>query len=306
MRKLLSVLAIFIVFSAGLFAGVPNSDILPLVTVDWLNGHLSDKDLVVIEVHSGETKIKYSDEHIPGSVFASSVYFQKNMPTETNIPYDLPSKDEFEILARKLAINNDSRIVIVYPGLIPKDVMCATRTFWTFEYYGLSRVSILDGGLGAWKRAALAVNNIAVSPKYGNLAVGDENHSVLATLGAATENFGKAGTIFLDSRMASDYIGTTKQDFVPEFGHIPGSISYFAPLFLNPDLTFKNAKQVTYEMSLLGITKDKTIITYCNSGQFATTAWFALKEIAGMEKVSSFDGSVAEWVNQGKRSLIKG
>jgi thiosulfate/3-mercaptopyruvate sulfurtransferase len=306
MRKTLSMLVFRSLFIAGIFASAPARDASPLVSVDWLNGHLSDKNLVVIEVHSGETKIKYTDEHIPGSVFASSVYFQKNMPTETNIPYDLPSKDEFEILARKLGITNDSRIVIVYPGFIPKDVMCATRTFWTFEYYGLSRVSILDGGLGAWKRASLAVDNITVSPKYGNLAVGDENHSVLATLEATIENFGKIGTVIIDSRAASDYIGKTKKDYVPEPGHIPGSISYFAPLFLNPDLTFKNAKQIVYETSLLDITSDKKIITYDNSGQFSTVSWFALKEIAGMEKVSSFDGSVSEWVNRGKRGLIRG
>lgn len=288
--------------TAGLATSV---DVGPLVTVNWLKEHLADKNLVIIEVHSGETKIKYTDEHIPGSVFASSVYFQKNLPTETNVPYDLPSKSEFETLARKLGVNNDSRIVIVYPGFIPKDVMCATRTYWTFDYYGVSQISILDGGLGAWKRAGFPVDNVSVSPVLGNISVTNQHPEDLASLDTVIQGVGKRGTVLLDSRMSSDYIGTTKQDFVPASGHIEGAINYFAPLFLNADLTFKPVNQIKYEMSLLGIDKDKNIITYCNSGQFATTSWFALKEILGLPMVASFDGSVAEWVNTGKLSLIQ-
>jgi 3-mercaptopyruvate sulfurtransferase SseA len=282
MKKILSSCAAMLMLVVGLYANgagettnaaigkteiTPMEEIPgPLVTSGWLKAHLKSKNLVVIEIHSGETKIKYNDEHIPGSVFASSVYFQKNLPSETNIPYDIPSKDEFETLARSLGINTDSKIVIVYPGFVPKDVMCATRTFWTFDYYGISSVSILDGGLGAWKRAGYAVDNVPVVPQAGNFIVASENHANYATLDQVIEYSGKAGTVLLDSRMVSDYIGTTKQDFIPESGHI----------------------------------------TYCNSGQFSTTSWFALKEIAGMNEVSSFDGSVSEWVNKGKLPLIKG
>lgn len=51
----------------------------------------------------------------------------------------------FESLVRALGINNNSKIEIVYPGLIPKDVMCATRTYWTFKYYGMANIAIWDG-----------------------------------------------------------------------------------------------------------------------------------------------------------------
>jgi thiosulfate/3-mercaptopyruvate sulfurtransferase len=105
--------------------------------------------------------------------------------------------------------------------------------------------------------------------------------------------------------MNSDYTGATAQPFIHEKGHISGAVNYFAPLYLNADLTFKPVKQISYEMSLLGITGDKPVIAYCNSGQFATTAWFALKKVAGFKDVSSYDGSVSEWVNRGKLPLDK-
>ncbi len=120
-----------------------------------------------------------------------------------------------------IRINQDSRVVIVYPGLIPKDVMCATRTFWTFDYYGMERISILNGGLSAWKRAGYGVDNIPVNPRRGDFAVQKLHEGILADLDQVKAGILDSGTVLLDSRMASDYIGKTKQPFIPETGHIP-------------------------------------------------------------------------------------
>lgn len=276
-----------------------------LVSTQWLREHINDENLVIIDVRSGETAIKFSDEHIPNSVSASSVYFQIDLPTQTNIPYNIPSEEEFEKLVRDYGVNTDSKIVIVYPGLIPKDVMCGTRTFWTFDYFGVDDVAILDGGFGKWKREGGEITSEIFEPNLGNFSVEKKRTEDLAQMEDVKSAIDNPNVILLDARMTSDYIGKTKQDFIPEYGHITGSINYFAPLFLNPDLTFKSNKQISYEMALLGIKKDKTVIAYCNSGQFATTAWFALKMIADYPNVSSYDGSVSEWVNLGEYQLQK-
>jgi thiosulfate/3-mercaptopyruvate sulfurtransferase len=206
---------------------------------------------------------------------------------------------------QKLGINKDSKIVIVYPGLTPKDVMCGTRTFWTFSYYGMENISILDGGFGKWKRDGYKITNETKTPAIGNFVVEKINDALLASLDQTKDAALSKNSALLDSRMVSDYVGKTKQDFIPDFGHISGSVNYFAPLYLNADLTFKSSKQIIFEMGLLGIKDGMNIVTYCNSGQFATTAWFALSEIAGFKGVSSYDGSVSEWVNQGHLPLTK-
>ncbi|KUO73741.1 MAG: hypothetical protein APF81_02135 [Desulfosporosinus sp. BRH_c37] len=292
-------------YAADINAADSQIETTPLVSTEWLAEHAEDKNLVILEVRSGETSIKFQDEHIPNSVFASSIYFQTNYPDKTNIPYDLPSYEEFESLVSKLGISNDSKVVIVYPGLIPKDIMCATRTYWTFDYFGMSNISILDGGFGKWKREGRPLSNQIKVPDLGNFRVSTVKSEDLANLLDVILAVNTKDHVLLDARMSSDYVGSTKQSFIPEAGHISGSINYFAPLFLNPDLTFKTPKQITYEMALLGITKDKSIITYCNSGQFATTAWFGLKKIAGMQNVSSYDGSASEWVNKLNLPLVK-
>lgn len=274
-----------------------------LVSVGWLKEHIKDNNLIIIDVRSKETAIQFSEEHIPNSVSASSVYFQVDLPSQTNIPYNVPPKDEFEKLLRNYGVNKDSKIIIVYSGLIPKDIMCATRTFWTFDYYGLDDVAILNGGFGKWKKENGEITKEIYTPPQGNFSVEKlrtENLAQLADVKLATTD---QNMVLMDSRMNSDYIGKTKQYFIPEFGHIIGSVNYFAPLFLNADLTFKSAKQINYEMALLGIKKDKNIITYCNTGQFSSTAWFALKMIANFPQVSSYDGSISDWVNSGKLPL---
>lgn len=276
-----------------------------LVGTDWLAEHLNDKDLLVLEVRSNETKIQFKDGHIPNAVFAGSTYFMPNTPDKTNIPYDIPPVKDFENLVRQLGINSSSKVVIVYPGLIPKDVMCATRTYWTFKYYGMTNIAILDGGFGKWQREARPVSTTTKTIAAGNFTVAITQEENLATLESVKSAVLTGNSILLDARMNSDYTGATVQPFIPEKGHISGSISYFAPMYLNSDLTFKTARQIKYEMGVLGITDNKPIISYCNSGQFATTTWFALKEIAGYKEVSSYDGSVSEWVNRGKLPLEK-
>lgn len=305
MKKLMAIATVLLLMGASLVTAQGQATLPSLVTTDWLAQHATDSNLVILEVRSSTTAIQFPDGHIPGAVYASSVYFQTNYPTQTNVPYDLPTKENFESLVRKLGINQDSAIVIVNAGLIPKDIMCATRTAWTFDYFGMTNVAILDGGFGKWKREGRPISKEVALITPGNYSVTSIRSQVLADFSNVKATLADKNSVLLDSRMVTDYIGTTKQDFIPVAGHIPGSVNYFAGLMLNADLTFKSAKQITFEMALLGITKDKTIITLCNSGQFATTNWFALEKVAGFQKVSSYDGSVSDWVNSQKLALTK-
>jgi thiosulfate/3-mercaptopyruvate sulfurtransferase len=48
------------------------------------------------------------------------------------------------------------------------------------------------------------------------------------------------------------------------------------------------------------------IITYCNTGHWASTAWFALSEIANQPNVKNYDGSMTDWTSDPNREVIKG
>src|ERR1700760_5032718 len=87
----------------------------------------------------------YDAEHIPGAVFA-------DIPGALSDPdspfaFTLPSAERFAQEAGRLGIG-DGTHVVVYAQDSP---MWATRLWWQLRYFGFDAVSVLDGGLPAWK-----------------------------------------------------------------------------------------------------------------------------------------------------------
>ena len=66
----------------------------------------------------------------------------------------------------------------------------------------------------------------------------------------------------------------------------------------------KDPAAVTWLLESRGITKDKTVITTCNTSQFAAGATFALQYL-GYKKVKTHDGSYVNW-EKAKKSAASG
>ncbi len=45
----------------------------------------------------------------------------------------------------------------------------------------------------------------------------------------------------------------------------------------------------------VGLAEDEENIVFCNTGHWASIAWFALSEVAGNKNTAMYDGSMAEW-----------
>jgi thiosulfate/3-mercaptopyruvate sulfurtransferase len=43
------------------------------------------------------------------------------------------------------------------------------------------------------------------------------------------------------------------------------------------------------------VADDKPVISYCNTGHWASTNWFVLSEVLGKKNVRIYDGSMVEW-----------
>jgi thiosulfate/3-mercaptopyruvate sulfurtransferase len=48
-----------------------------------------------------------------------------------------------------------------------------------------------------------------------------------------------------------------------------------------------------------GFKKDATLVSFCNTGHWAATNWFALSELAGAENVKLYPESMVDWSNAG-------
>jgi len=151
-----------ILFSAALAASVAAAHAEPLVTAEWLSVHRADANLVVLDIRSaidGGGAQAYAAAHIPGSVHSD--YDKAGWRvTRNNVPFMVPTAAELEKLIGDLGIDEDSHVVVVPAGVNVLDFGSAARTYWTLKYAGVKDVSILDGGVAAWRQAGPAEVNL--------------------------------------------------------------------------------------------------------------------------------------------------
>ena len=115
-----------------------------------------------------------------------------------------------------------------------------------------------------------------------------------------------ASTQLVDTRSLGFYLGSIKQSYVRNKGHIPG-----ARIFPNELLTstgagayFTDPEDIQKMAAELGIDTTANIITYCNSGQFASASWFVFSELLGNKNVKLYDGSMHQWAVE-TRPVVK-
>ena len=127
----------------------------PLVSVEWLKAHSADTNLVVLDIRSaidGGGAKAYAEAHIPGSVHSD---YDKGgwRVTRNNVPFMVPTTAELEKLIGELGIDETTHVVVAPAGVSSLDFGAAARTYWTLKYAGANEVSIVDGGITAWKAA---------------------------------------------------------------------------------------------------------------------------------------------------------
>src|SRR5262249_30729071 len=89
----------------------------------------------------------YHREHIPGAVFADLI--GELADPEVRFPFWLPSDERAAAAFGALGIGPGTHVV----AYAQDNPMWATRLWWLLRYFGFDDVSVLDGGLPAWRAA---------------------------------------------------------------------------------------------------------------------------------------------------------
>ncbi len=180
----------------------------PLVSVEWLKDHLGDKNIVVLDIRSaidGGGAKAYSEAHIPGSVHSD--YDKAGWRvTRNNVPFMLPTTAELEKLIGDIGIDEDSHVVVVPAGVSYTDFGSAARTYWTLKVVGLKNVSILDGGVAAWRAAGLPVETGEKKPS-ATIFAATLDKSLIAQGAGGRNSESKGGATLIDARPASFFLG---------------------------------------------------------------------------------------------------
>ncbi len=300
LRPLLAALAFAVIAAAPAAADEATP---PLVGVGWLNSHLHDAHQVVLDVRSvidgGGTKA-YLAAHIPGSVHTD---YDKGgwRVTRHNVPFMLPGVPELEALIGNLGIDEGTRVIVVPAGVSFTDFGSAARVYWTLKVAGLKNVSILDGGVAAWKAAGLPFDSGAHQPSATIFNVKLDN-SLLATVSDVQKIETAHNATLIDARPAAFFLGKVKAPGAKAYGHIPGAVNLSNADFYDAKTNRLKPKAELAKLAA-SVPTDKPAVSYCNTGHWAATDWFVLHEVLGRKNVALYDGSMVEWTADAHRPI---
>jgi thiosulfate/3-mercaptopyruvate sulfurtransferase len=258
------------------------------VDVGWIAAHLEDPRVRVLEIDvSGSA---YDQGHIPGAVLWNAYTDLREAD------YQPVGREALEDLVARSGIGADSSVVVYGYG--------SALGFWLLKAHGHGEVRMLAGARDEWVHAGHAWSGETPRPVPGTNGLGAETGDITATRAAVENAMGDSSKLLLDVRSPLEYSGerfwpSGASEATGRAGHIPGAISVPIDELRTAGGALKAIGELQRVFDDAGVTRDKTVITYCTIGNRASQAWFALKYLLGYPSVQVYYGS---WVDWGKRT----
>lgn len=187
-------------------------------------------------------------------------------------------------------------------------MLSSARVWWLFRLFGHDRVSILDGGFSAWKKAANHPVNLATAlvPKVERQTFKAQNRQeeLVKSFQDVEENVNakeKATFQLIDARPPGNFAGTAPEaNKALSSGHIPGA--YNRPLASIIDPTTKRVKGKDAMVAAFeGIDLMKPTTTMCTTGITGSNLAFAL-HLLRVPGVTLYEGGWTEWAQRADRA----
>jgi thiosulfate/3-mercaptopyruvate sulfurtransferase len=260
-----------------------------LVETDWLEEHLNDPAIRVIEVD--EDTQAYEKGHIPGSVA-----WNWTTDLHAKVGRDYASQAEFSELLSRVGVDKGTTVV-VYGG---NNNWFAAYAYWLLKLRGFDDVKLLNGGRKKWELESRELTQDTAAAKATGFTIeANERPEIRALRDEVLTKVGQ--TAFVDVRSPEEFRGEKlapdhlpqEQSQVP--GHIPSAANIPWVKAANEDGTFKSADELRSLYEGEGVTPDREVIAYCRIGERSSHTWFALTELLGYGAVRNYDGSWTEY-----------
>jgi len=261
-----------------------------LVATDWLEEHLDDATVRVIEVDEDTTA--YEKGHIRGAVA-----WNWTTDLHTDVGRDYKDQGGFADLLSAAGVGAETTVVL-YGG---NNNWFAAYAYWLLKLRGFDAVQLLNGGRKKWElESRELVDEVPSYEPSGHVFLGEERPELRAFRDEVVAKVG-SGTGFVDVRSPEEFRGEKlapdhlpqEQSQVP--GHIAGAANIPWAQAANDDGTFKSADELRALYAAQGITADRDVIAYCRIGERSSHTWFALQELLGYPAVKNYDGSWTEY-----------
>ena len=243
------------------------------------------RQFLIIDLSKAEN---YQRHHLPGAIYLDYQHIVHGMlPT----PGGIPSVERLQALFNALGLTPDSHVLVYDDEGNGK----ASRFIWTLDIIGHSRYKLLNGGIYPWVNAGLPISHEIHRPQLAQAVlamrtepVADKEY-VLSILQSDQH-------ILLDTRSEAEYTGQRAGGL--RGGHIPGAVHFDWLDAIDRQNDFRLFPNETLQSRFdqLGVSKDKEIITYCQTHHRASHTYVALKHL-GYKQIKGYAGSWTEWGN---------
>lgn len=250
---------------------------------------LNDDSLLIIDQSKLET---YLETHIPGALHLD---FKTLQLGEKPTPGALPSLEQLSEVFSNLGLTADKH-VIAYDD---EGGGWAGRLIWVLDMMGHTRYSYLNGGIHAWLQAGLTTEQgqqAALKSHYKVTKLDSRFELTKDQILARLKPNASANNLAIwDARSEAEYTG--EKVISARGGHIPGAVNYEWTRGMNPEqgLRINDLEEFETLLNSLGLTKDKTIATHCQTHHRSGFTYLVGK-ILGRD-MKAYAGSWAEWGN---------
>jgi len=266
----------------------------PLVSTAWLEEHLADPDLRIVEICNLDDDRTYNEGHIPGAMW---LYWKTACWHETDREFVTP-----EAMARLfggMGIGSQSTVV-----LYGDPIQYGSYAFWSFTMAGHANLRLLDGGRRKWVMEKRPMSrNVPHFPAVdyptptgtASMRVGRRN---------VRDNLQNPRRRLLDVRSPEEYSGERVSEYsfpvdhgAMRHGRIPGAVHLYFKELLTEDDSFKSPGELRHLLNEVGADPEQfdDVVCYCRLSHRATIAWIAMTHILGYTNVKIYDGSWTEW-----------
>jgi thiosulfate/3-mercaptopyruvate sulfurtransferase len=259
-----------------------------LVDADWVESHLDDSSIVLVEVD--EDTSAYDKGHIRGAV---KIDWKQDL--QDPVRRDFVNKQQFEALMSERGISNDDTVAL-YGG---NNNWFAAYAYWYFKLYGHDKVVLVDGGRKKWELESRELTGDVATREPTQYTASGPDLSIRAFRDEVVEAIGSKNLV--DVRSPDEYAGRLlapahlPQESAQRGGHIPTAANVPWSKAAQDDGTFKTDDELKALYSEAGVDFSSDTIAYCRIGERSAHTWFVLHEILDQPNVKNYDGSWTEY-----------
>jgi thiosulfate/3-mercaptopyruvate sulfurtransferase len=272
-----------------------------LMETDWLEAHLTDPDLRVLDCtvlfdrdehgrHLDSGREAWARGHIPGSGFADLMSDLSDPASP--LAFMMPSAAQFAEAMSRYGVGDDTRVVLYEASRDRWANMWAARLWWMLRAFGFDQAAVLNGGLHKWtlEGRPMSTEPCRYPPAHFTARLRPElmadKRDVLAAIG-------DSGTCLINALTAEEHAGTIAYYGRP--GRIPASVNVPTVALVDPVThAYLPAEQLRAQFAAVGALNRGRVITYCGGAIAACSDAFVLT-LLGITNVAVYDGSLLEW-----------